>query len=467
MLDIVFPIGTLFFFFQLKSPGSFFGLWKKSSIFSAHTFLFKVNNGESQAHSGKRCVGSITKQEVKTDDERQGRVNFNFPILTIRTQLFTRVFDKLGSFRISRLVSWAALVIVPFVAGIGLYLLLNSLLALLWNPAAGDAARQLGPAAYLLLPGINPVLPLLYGWLAIICAIAVHEGAHGVTARNLGLKVKSSGLLFFLFIPIGAFVDVDEEQLKKAKSKVSSRVMAAGVGANTAVATVCLIGVLLIVSGLTPVIDGVYVYNVVDGMPAQAAGLLPRDVLVSIDNLRINSTTELRVLLDNKTLGDIVPVTVARGEMWQNQFSTFVNLTVSENRTAMGIGVGDLMTKERLSNYQTISPDRLSMYLVPPALASGLVPFSDSLAPFYSHWLGTQWQVWANVLFWLWFVNVNLAVFNALPIYPLDGGRMFNIALKSITRLREREKLTSGITLAVTAAVVFVLLMTVLIPFIT
>ena len=129
--------------------------------------------------------------------------------------------------------------------------------------------------------------------------------------------------------------------------------------------------------------------------------------------------------------------------------------------------MGDLMTKERLRNYQTITPNRLSIYLVPPALASGLVPFSDSLAPFYSSWIGTQWQVWANVLFWLWFVNVNLAVFNALPIYPLDGGRMFNIALKSITRLREREKLISGLTIAVTAVVVFVLLMTVLIPFVT
>jgi membrane-associated protease RseP (regulator of RpoE activity) len=412
-------------------------------------------------------VDSLPGQEVEAEDAGRRRVEFSFPILTVRTQVFSGVFDRLGALRVSRLVSWAALVIVPVVAGIGLYLICNSLFALLWNPAVGDAAREAGLGAYLLLPGINPFLPLLYGWFAIICAIAVHEGAHGVVARSLGLKVKSSGLLFFLFVPIGAFVDVDEEQLKKARSRVSSRVMAAGVGGNIVVAAVCLIGVLVIVGGLAPVIDGVYVYDVVQGMPAEAAGLLPKDVLVSVDNVRINSTVDLRAVLDNRALGDMVQVTVARGEMWESRFSTVVNLTVSENRTVMGVSVGDLMLEERLRNYQALTLDRLSMYLVPPALASGLVPFSDSLASFYRHWLGAQWHVLANVLFWLWFVNVNVAVFNALPIYPLDGGRMFNIALKSIMGRRGREKLISGITLAVTAALVFVLLMIVLIPFIT
>jgi membrane-associated protease RseP (regulator of RpoE activity) len=71
------------------------------------------------------------------------------------------------------------------------------------------------------------------------------------------------------------------------------------------------------------------------------------------------------------------------------------------------------------------------------------------------------------MLYWLWFVNVNVAVFNALPIYPLDGGRMFNITLKSLMKGDEREKLISRITQAVTAALVFVLLAIVLLPFIT
>jgi membrane-associated protease RseP (regulator of RpoE activity) len=406
------------------------------------------------------------KTQSEESDTEQRRFEFSFPILTVRTQLLSGVFDRIGAFRFSRWISWMALAIVPIVAGIGLYILINSLVSLLWNPAAVSAAREAGPGAYLLLPGINPYLPILYGWFAIFCAIAVHEGAHGVAARSLELNVRSSGLLFFLFVPIGAFVDVDEAELKKASGKVSSRILAGGVGANVALASVCLICVLLIVGGLSPIVDGVYVGTVSEGMPAKAAGLLPEDVLVSVDDVLINSTDNLRTLLDSKISGDLVEVTVARGDMWQSRYSTVVNLTMSDNRTIMGIDVSDLMTEQRLSIYQTVTLQGLVLYMIPPALAPGLVPFSDMLNSFYESWLGAQWAVYANLFFWIWFVNINVAVFNALPIYPLDGGRMFNIALKKTIHRRNGEKIATAITVGVTATLVMVLILLVAVPFI-
>jgi len=218
---------------------------------------------------------------------------------------------------------------------------------------------------------------------------------------------------------------------------------------------------------LTPVIDGAYIYEVSQGLPAEAAGLLPEDILVSIDGLKINRPTDLSAVLGNKTAGDLVEVTVARGDNWQERFTTNINLTVSENHTVMGVNASYLLTEERVRNYVTVTPEKLPMYLVPPAVAPGLVPFSDSIAIFYTHPLGAQWTVFANTLFWLWFINVNVAIFNALPIYPLDGGRMFNIALKSVIRGKEREKLISAITITVTGALVLVLLLTIAVPFIT
>jgi membrane-associated protease RseP (regulator of RpoE activity) len=409
-------------------------------------------------------VYSLTDQKVEAEEAEPGRIEFNFPLLTLRTKVFSGVFDRLGSLRASRLISWVALVIVPFVAAIGLYLLCSSLFTLLWTPAARDIPRELGPQAILLLPGINPLLPILYGWLAIVCAIVIHEGAHGIIARNRGLKVNSSGLLFFLVIPIGAFVDVDEEQLAKAKSRDSLRVMAGGVAGNVVVALVCLLAVLLIVNGLTPVVDGVYIYGVSEGMPAEEAGLLPGDVFVSVDNVTIDNYDILNATIANKNPGDNIQVTVSRGENWEEHFSTSITLTEFENKSFMGVSLFD--PREPLTYYRTLTPESVFVYLLPPSLYSGLVPFSDLLIPFYTHGLGAQWHVYANIFFWLWFVNVNVAVFNALPIYPLDGGRMFNITLKSVLGRRVSEKRISRITVAVTATLIWILLLIVLIPFI-
>jgi len=400
------------------------------------------------------------------NEEKQGAIEFSFPILTLRTQKLTGFFNRFGALRISGAWSWLSPIIVPIVAGIGLFMLFSSLVTVLGAPAVREISRTLGPGAYLLLPGINPVLPVFYGWLAIICAMTIHEIAHGVVARNLGLRVKSSGLLFLIFIPIGAFVDVDETQIARARPRNSLRVMAAGVGANIVVAVVCILGVLLIVNGLTPVVDGVYVYDVIDGMPADQAGILAKDVFVSADGVQISNYEQLKTLLDSKIPGDEINLTVARGEKWDKMFSTSVELVESNGRAIMGVNLSELMTRERLGYYQNFSLSSLSLYLVPPALAPGLVPFSDSAAPLYSHWVGEQWHVYANILFWLWFVNVNVAVFNALPIYPMDGGRMFNIVLEYVLGRKAGEKTVRRITIAVTVILIVVVLLIAVIPFI-
>ena len=410
----------------------------------------------------------MSDQNAETEKKEPGRIEFNFPLLTIRTKIFSGVFDRLGSLRTSRLIGSIALIIVPIVAAIGLYLLCSSLIALLWTPGVGEAVSEINPASYLLLPGINPLLPIVYGWLAIICAIAVHEGAHGIIARNRGLNVKSSGLLFFLIIPIGAFVDVDEDEIAKAKAKDSLRIMAAGVAGNVVVAVVCLLALLVILNGLTPVVTGVYVSTVVEGMPAEVAGLLPEDVFVSINDVPIANFDELQAFLNSTSVGDTIQVTVARGTDWQEQYSTSLTLTESTEtagKAVMGILVGNLATEERLTFYRNPTLESLSIYLVPPALRPSLVPFSDPLIPFYTHELGTQWHVYANIFFWLWFVNINVAVFNALPIYPLDGGRIFNITLKSALGKKVSEKTITRITAIVTAAIIWLFAMIILIPY--
>jgi len=406
----------------------------------------------------------LTRERTQGEEAKQGRIEFIFPMLTIRTEVLTRVYDRLGAFRASRPFSWAALIVVPVVAGLGFYFIFSSLLTLLSTPAAREIGRELGPGAYVLLPGVNPYLPILYGWVAIVGAIVVHEGAHGVIARSLGFKVNSSGLLFFLVIPVGAFVDVDEEQIAKAKD--SLRVMASGVGANIAVALVCIFGVLIITSGLTPVIDGVYVFEVMEGMPAEDAGLLVGDVFIWVDDMPVANYEDMTAVLEDKNPGDILQVTVARGKIWKDRFSTSVNLTEYDGRAFLGVTLGEILTEKRLGLYQDLTPDTLYKHFIPPALAPGLAPFSEALKGFYTHALGENWHILANVLFWLWFVNVNVAIFNALPLYPLDGGRLFKIALKSMLGRRADEKMISRLTYFVTVTLICVLVTVAALPFI-
>ena len=402
--------------------------------------------------------------EAEDEEATRGRIEFEFPLLTLRVYSFTRLYDRLGALRASRLISWVALVGMPIVAGFGLYLISNSILILLTKPEAREAGRQLGPQAYLLLPGINPYLPILYGWVGIIAAIMVHEGAHGVIARSLGFRVKSSGLLFFLVIPIGAFVDVDEEQLEEAQPKDSVRVMAGGPGANIALALICIFGVLIITSGLSPLVDGLYIGSVLEGMPAEDAGLLVGDVIVKVDDQPVLTLDGFRSALEDRSPGDIVQVTVARGEMWRDRVSVSVELAEYEGRAVLGVVMGEMLIEERLRMYNEWAVERPLIHFQPPTLAH--IPFSEALSGFYTHPLGPHWDVLANIFFWIWFVNINVAIFNALPIHPLDGGRTFQTLLKFLLGQKADETRVSRLTNVVTAAVISALVTMIVLPYI-
>ena len=183
-------------------------------------------------------------------------------------------------------------------------------------------------------------------------------------------------------------------------------------------------------------------------------------------NVSIKNYDLLANYMENKTPGDVIHVTVARGTNWKDNYSTSLTLTQSDSHAVMGVNLIDLMTNERLKLYSTLNLTTVSIYIVPPSVEQGLVPFSDSLFPFYSSPLGSQWHVYANIFFWVWFVNVNVAVFNALPIIPLDGGRMLNISLKSFLAKKLNEKTISRITYVVTAILICILLSIIVIPFV-
>lgn len=109
----------------------------------------------------------------------------------------------------------------------------------------GNAApiATTSPGGMPLLPGIN--LDFVQGILALAIVLIVHEGMHGILARLHKLPLKSAGVVFFGFLPFGAFVDIDEKKLFKEKKEKQNAVLVAGTAANFATAFIFL-GLLLV-----------------------------------------------------------------------------------------------------------------------------------------------------------------------------------------------------------------------------
>ena len=63
-----------------------------------------------------------------------------------------------------------------------------------------------------LIPGVNEFIPLVWGTIALLVTLVVHELAHAILCKVEGIRVKSMGILLAP-IPVGAFAEPDEEQL--------------------------------------------------------------------------------------------------------------------------------------------------------------------------------------------------------------------------------------------------------------
>jgi len=403
--------------------------------------------------------------------EEYKRFEFHFGIILLRTRRFQSIMDRLGKNRISKPAGWFLLYVMPVAAALGFYLFLSELGVLLspHGPAVASYVRSLSPLANLGLPGINPYLPIVDGWIALVVAMIIHEGAHGIVARSLGLPVKASGLLFFLFVPIGAFVDVDETALREARSSYAGRVLAAGAGINMVAGLVCLLILVATVGAFVPAASGAGIVNVGAGTPAYAAGVRAGDIVIQFDGRNL---TDLNAVLGpNTTLkaGQYVNLTVYRDgrTLHFNNIqvaccNVIENLITKHNTTYPYIGVAQVTYSEIRSVVSAYaSPlQNLWQYVCIPTLPAcqTRVPFSDSMGAFYTSPLGNAAAPFANLVYWLFFLNFNLAIFNALPIYPLDGGQAFLVGVKALGKGRFSDARAMQVTAVATFAVLALIL---------
>ena len=133
------------------------------------------------------------------------------------------------------------------------------------------------------LPGINPAIPITYGTAAMIISVVIHEFMHGVIARKHDIKVKSVGVLFFI-IPIGAFVEPDEEEVTNTDPVIRRRIFAGGPSINIILGIVMVLLLTFVLMPVShPIHDGVYAQSV-DANSIFAQKITPGTEMISFGN---------------------------------------------------------------------------------------------------------------------------------------------------------------------------------------
>lgn len=349
-------------------------------------------------------------------------------------------------------------IVMAYIGMAGMTVLMLALLPTVLSPDSGVEA--LGASEILVIPGVNPFVPLWYGIAALIITLIVHEGGHGVLALTNKMRVKSLGLLYAI-VPVGAFVEPDEDDLMESPRRSRLRVYAAGPAVNIVVALVTL-GIFAGMVGAATPVDGVPIAYVVADAPADLAqpdGIRPGDVIVAADGEQLADWAGFLAFMDDKSPGDAVTFTmlaghsktVTLGNRWDDQLNDrqrdhILNEgdgweSVCPEDSPSGGACAESLTQDPFLGVQTVSGD-VQGVLASPFGNGGYnfllyvsLPFQEIRGePYLSAYMpdfhttsfeeSVYWPI-ATLAFWVSWINLMVGLTNILPMLPLDGGHLF------------------------------------------
>ncbi len=236
-----------------------------------------------------------------------GALSFYGPALMLKTKRGIKTIEKWSRHRFWILYG-------NFSVALSSIFLILMFILILWQAVyitIHPPSRAPSPLQAVGIPGINPVIPLWYGILGLVVAIVVHEMSHGFLVAAQKLKLKSIGILLFI-LPIGAFVEPDEEELMRTSRKKRMRVFAAGPTTNIILAIVLLLVISSMMGAVSPKFNALYVANNFEENPNYH--VLPVGTVI----LSINGT-EIRTYEDFLSVKAPLPGEMVRAEVFNGE----------------------------------------------------------------------------------------------------------------------------------------------------
>lgn len=363
---------------------------------------------------------------------------------------------------------------MPVITTIAILLIIGGISTLITNVSLREDVREIGPRGNFLIPILNPLLPITYTLVALVISVFIHEAGHGIVARVYGIKVESTGIAFVLFVPVGAFVNLDKNGLEKATLKEKSAVLTAGPLNNMILAAVSMVLLFIVISTLAPIPtqdtgkNGLQIMSVTDGSLADNIGLTRGSSILTIAQTEVRSQEDLsRVLRSNIGKQFQIVWTDRQGKQIADILS--IPADADPTKPILGVVALSLDPNVTLELYKrqfafTFDINRPVPMLPMPTLSGQFIPFSDTMAPKYnSSIFGPTFPIIANTLFWLWFINFNLGIFNALPIAFLDGGQLYGSLIE--TRSGIDKNRLKQISSAVSLSMIIIVIMTFILPY--
>ncbi len=227
-------------------------------------------------------------------------------VLMVRTKQGQGVLEKVSSTRkfwrgFGEFSIWLCLLIM---VGVVLLLFASAI-----TTAMSPPEEYLPASDLLLIPGVTSFVPFWWPVLALIFALVIHEYSHGIQARAHGMRVRSFGLLLAGPIPIGAFAEPQQHEMVRAPLRERMRLYAAGPSINIIATYLALLLLSAAATGMVASHSGVYATGIISDEGAEEGGLMPYEIIIRIDGVRISNYSEFSEQMDLHSAGDEVTLT--------------------------------------------------------------------------------------------------------------------------------------------------------------